>query len=196
MDKRHSRAVACVLAASLVGCAGPLGDWQRVTLPAALRGKAELLPLDTDQHYAAAPWQAVSAPGKGATSAALVVRLKEDVPVYRAWSGTEPSEHPRQADRLGQWWSFDDPRGLTRESFRRAYGVCSAWNQLRKVATCRLLKGAVVAVGPPQSVDASTCGTAEAYPPNLAAWQVYIHRAWERKDLVCPPEQQDRDFGP
>jgi hypothetical protein len=67
------------------------------------------------------------------------------------------------------------------------------------VATCTLTRGAVVVIGPGQSVSAETCGDPtgrEKYPPNERDLQVYIRSAWSRTDLSCPDERQDYQNDP
>ena len=92
----------------------------------------------------------------------------------------------------------------TLAGFRRKYEVCEKWDTLRWVATCTLRRGAVVVIGPGQSVSAETCGDPtghERYPVNERDFQVYIHEAWNRTgtptgDLSCPDESRDYQDDP
>ena len=168
-----------------------------LTMPAQLDGKATLLsPLDAD--YARAdPTGAVKPAGEGNLEAALVVKLTADLPVWRLWSGPDKKDARGNTNRIGQWWSYDAPHG-SRRDYRAAYEICTPWNDLYWVARCTLKSGAVVAVGPGNSVSAQTCGDPagqEAYPANERDWQLYVAKAWTRlgadKELDCPDPSQD-----
>jgi hypothetical protein len=167
-------------------------------LPPSLAGKAVVL-TPSDPAYAQANVSgAVKSAGQGGVSGALVVQLSQDLPVYRMWNG--PTAVAAGNDnRMGSWWAFDAPKG-TREGYRRAYEICGTWNQLTWVATCTLKKGAVVAIGPGQSVSANTCADPsgyETYDSNRNDWQVYVNQAWNRPDaLSCPPVDKDYKADP
>ena len=167
-----------------------------LALPEALKGKAVAL-ASTDPDYARAKLaEAVKPAGEGGLTRGLVVRLTADIPVWRMWSGPA-KKYNGNTNRLGQWWSYDAPHG-TQQDYRQAYEICASWNDLTWVAKCTLKSGAVVAIGPGNSVSAATCGGAtgkEAYPANDKDWQVYIAEAWKRlgadKELDCPAESAD-----
>ena len=173
------------------GVAGP------IALPAQLQGKAVVL-ADTDADHARGDLAgAVKAPGEGGLTEGLVVRLTADIPVYRMWSGPEKKDSRGNTNRLGQWWAYDAPTG-TQASYRAAYEICGGWNDLTWVVKCTLKAGAVVTIGPGQSVSAATCGDAsgqESYPANPEDWQVFVAKAWTRlgpdKELDCPDEAMD-----
>lgn len=166
-------------------------------MPRQLRGKAVLLEA-TDPDYARADVAGgVKPPGEGGITEALVVRLTADVPVWRMWNGPAKKDARGNTNRLGQWWAYDPPVG-SQEAYRKNYEICIAWNDLTWVAKCTLRKGAVVAIGPGNSVTAKTCGDPagkETYPVNERDWQVWISKAWARlgadKELDCPPETAD-----
>lgn len=177
-----------VMALAVAACAPMAVDG----LPSRMDGKVEVLAPDDPAYAQANVGQAVKPAGQGGVSRALVVRLNQDLPVYRLWNGPQLSG---RSNRLGGWWAFDKPSG-TREGYRRAYEICGTWNQLTWVAVCTLKKGAVVAMGPGQSVSAATCQDSsgyETYDPNARDWQVYVDQPWNRPDaLSCPPEDQDK----
>lgn len=182
--------VILLLMLGLSACA-PMAAQDANTLPAAFAGTLTLVP-STDPAYGQANAPAAEKPsGQGGVTQALVVRLGQDMPVYRLWNGPQAVG---QSNRLGSWWAFDAPKG-TREGYRRAYEICGTWNELKWVATCTLKAGAVVAIGPGQSVSAVTCNDTsgyETYDVNRKDWQVFINQAWNRPtDLVCPPETAD-----
>jgi hypothetical protein len=140
---------------------------------------------------------AVKTEGQGGISFGFVVRITQDVPVYRLWNGPEKQDANGHTNRLGGWWTFEAPAGPV-EDYRRDYAICRAWNDLAWVATCTLKAGAVVVIGPGQSVSAAVCGdAAEAYPANPGAWQLYVDKPWSRPaELACPPEAEDHPVDP
>ena len=166
-----------------------------LSLPAQLQGKAEVVnSTDADYVKADSP-SAIKPDGQGGLSQGLVVRLTADVPVYRMWSGPTKKDSRGNTNRLGQWWSYDAPNG-PQTGYRTDYEICMGWNDLTWVATCTLKKGAVVVIGPGQSVSAATCGDAtgkESYPANATDWQVYVSKAWARMpgELDCPADTAD-----
>lgn len=170
-----------------------------LALPKKLEGKAVVLP-STDPNYARADAaSAVKPAGQGGLTEGLVVQLTEDVPVYRMWSGPTKKDSRGNTNRMGQWWSYDAPTGPV-TGYRTDYEICTGWNDLTWVATCTLKKGAVVVIGPGQSVSAESCGDVtgkETYAANLEDWQVYVSKAWARgTELVCPAETSDYEADP
>lgn len=165
-------------------------------LPPGLADTVEVLDVADPAYAQANVAAAVKPAGQGGVSQAVVIRLRQDMAVYRLWNG--PGAVAGN-NRLGSWWAFDPPRG-TQEGYRRAYEICGTWNQLAWVAQCTLKQGAVVAIGPGQSVSAATCADAsgfETYGSNGRNWQVYVFQAWQRPDtLACPPEAVDYPVDP
>lgn len=181
-----------VLLLGLSACASSTADSQGLALPPALAGKVAVLsPADAD-YVRANVTGAVKPAGQGGVTQALVIKLSQDMAVYRMWNGPVTTG---TGNRLGGWWTFDAPRG-SREGYRRAYEICGNWNQLAYVATCTLKQGAVVAIGPGQSVSAETCADAsgyETYDVNRRDWQVYVNQPWNRPaEFGCP--DQDKDY--
>lgn len=165
-----------------------------LALPAELQGKAVLVPKGDPDEARADLAAAVKPAGEGGISHGLVVRLTADIPVWRMWNGPDKKDANGRTNRLGQWWSYDAPHG-TQQQYRTDYEICLSWNDLTYVAKCTLKKGAVVAIGPGQSVSPKTCGDAtgrEAYPANPRGWQVYIAKVWARPtEFECPPDSAD-----
>lgn len=166
-------------------------------LPKALRGKAVLVAPEEADYAKADLASAVKPAGDGGISRGIVVRLTADVPVWRLWSGPAKKDARGNTNRLGQWWAYDAPKG-SQQDYRTAYEICLAWNDLTWVAKCTLKKGAVVAVGPGQSVTAKTCGDVtgkESYAANERDWQVFVSKAYARvgadKELDCPADSAD-----
>jgi hypothetical protein len=163
-----------------------------------LQGRAVIVPRGDPDEPRADLASAVKAPGEGGISQGLVVRLTSDMTVWRLWSGPAKKQDGR-TNRLGQWWSYEAPRG-TQQQYRIDYEICAAWNDLTHVAKCTLKKGAVVAVGPGNSVTPAVCGDPagkETYPVNPRAWQVWVSKVWARpQELECPAEVADYEADP
>ncbi|MDQ5896161.1 MAG: hypothetical protein RLZZ592_2247 [Pseudomonadota bacterium] len=184
------------LALVLAGCAGPRGG---MTLPPPLAARAVVLQPGEPGYDRARIDAAVKAPGQGGVSEGVVIRLAEDLPVWRLWNGPGRVDARGHTNRLGGWWSHDAPRG-TVQAYRAAYEICLGWNELRWVARCTLKAGTVVVVGPGQSVSPQTCGDGsglERYEANARDWQLYLDQPWSRgSELVCPEESADYEADP
>lgn len=182
---------------SLLAASSAAAD--ELTLPKQLEGKAVVVKVGEADYARAEVAGAVKPAGQGGISQALVVKLTADVPVYRMWSGPTKKNAQGFTNRIGQWWSYDAPKG-SRDDYRKNYEICDGWNDLTWVATCTLKAGSVVAIGPGQSVTAETCGDPtgkESYPANPRDWQTWVARAWARNtELVCPPETADYEADP
>jgi hypothetical protein len=170
------------------------------TLPASLQGKAVVLGMDDPDFARAVVSNAVQPAGMGGVSEAVVLRITEDIPVWRMWNGPDKVDANGRTNRLGQWWTADPPKGRVSD-YRVNYEVCVAWNDLTWVERCTLKAGAVVAAGPGQSVSAETCGDPsgeESYPASPRHWQVFIATPWTRMpaELDCPPETADYKANP
>jgi hypothetical protein len=174
-------------------------DAAPLALPAALTGKAVLVPKGDPDEARADLASAQKAAGEGGLTQGLVVRLTADIPVWRMWSGAKKKDATGRTNRVGQWWSYDAPHG-TQQEYRTDYEICVAWNDLTWVAKCTLKKGAVVAVGPGQSVSAKACGDPagkESYPADTRDWQVWVSKVWARpQELDCPAETADYEADP
>lgn len=170
-----------------------------LALPALLAGKAVVLEASDPDYARGDLAAAVKAAGEGGLQRGLVVRVSVDVAVWRMWNGPQKKDERGNTNRLGQWWSYDAPHG-PQEGYRRDYEICGSWNELTWVARCTLKAGAVVAIGPGNSVSAQVCGDAsgkEAYPANPRDWQVWVAKAWSRaKELECPLETSDYEADP
>ena len=206
LSGRSARLLTVLIVALSVSCArfpAPAAPGPRpgLTLPADLAASVVILAPGADGYERADIQTAVESPGEGKVSRAIVIRLTRDIAVYRLWSGPDKVENGR-TNRIGSWWTHDRPRGNVRQ-YRTSYEVCAVWNDLTWVATCTLRKGAVVAIGPGNSVSAATCGDKtgkEKYPPNEHNWQLYVSRAFERigpdKELDCPDPDKDYEAQP
>jgi hypothetical protein len=187
--------VAGLVALLLTACAGIAPT----RLPPQLVGKAVAID-STDPDYGRAMVDAAVKPaGQGGVSYAIVVKLSQDLALYRLWNGPGVVDSRGNTNRLGAWWTYDPPAGSV-PNYRVAYEVCQSWNQLAWVVRCTLKAGAVAAIGPGQSVTAATCGDAsgaENYPANANAWQMYVDQPWKRPaELVCPAVDFDSAVDP
>lgn len=185
----------CSLA--LAALAGPA--CADLSLPAQLSGKAVVLSPSDPDYARAVVGSAVKPAGMGGVSEALVVKITQDIPVYRMWNGPAKVDARGNTNRLGGWWSYDAPQGSVTK-YRADYEICKAWNDLTWMATCTLKQGAVVAIGPGQSVSAETCGDPtgqEQYAANASGWQTYVDKPWARgAELVCPDVSADYTANP
>ena len=184
---------------ALTGCAKHLPDVVLPTpdpMPAAFVGHAVVLAADDPDFDRAHVVEAVKMPGAGGVTEALVVRITEDVPVWRMWSGPDKLYGGGRTNRIGQWWTPDAPQGTVAQ-YRVDYEICAAWNDLAWVAQCTLKAGAVVAVGPGQSVSAETCGAeGESYPASNHI-QLFVWQPWTQPEaLVCPDVSADHAVDP
>lgn len=181
----------------LVLCQFAVAD--ELALPKKLEGKATVLEASDPDYARAVIGSAVKPEGQGGVSAGLVVKITQDLPVYRMWNGPEKKDARGNTNRLGGWWSYDAPKGPVAK-YRKDYEICQTWNDLTWVATCTLKAGAVVVIGPGQSVSAETCGDPtgkEHYAANAKDWQVYVDKPWTRAaELECPAETSDYAANP
>lgn len=196
MRMRNMAVLALLL--PVAACAG-MADQDGAAVPGGLAGKVRVLSPDDPAYGRAVAAKAVKPAGQGGVTRALVVQATADITVYRMWNGPAKLDANGNTNRLGAWWAADRPIG-TAEGYRRAYEICGTWNDLTWVATCTLKTGAVVAVGPGQSVAAATCGDAsghETYDVNQVDWQIYVDSPWKRPDeLACPPVSADYRANP
>ncbi|MFM2060204.1 MAG: hypothetical protein RLY71_4589 [Pseudomonadota bacterium] len=185
--------------ALLALAAGAQTQAQTLSLPGKLSGVAQVLsPADPD-YARAVVTSAVKPAGMGGVSDALVIRVTQDINVYRMWNGPTKIDARGNTNRLGGWWAYDAPQGTVND-YRTNYEICLGWNDLTWVAKCTLKAGAVVAIGPGQSVSAETCGDPtgkEQFPANGRDWQLYVDKPWARAaELVCPPDTADYQADP
>lgn len=187
-----------LIRALVVGCLVFLGTTagaaEALKLPHELKGKAVVL-TSTDPDYARADVASAIKPvGEGGISEGVVIKLTEDIPVWRMWSGPEKKDSRGNTNRMGQWWGYDKPHG-TQADYRTRYEICLGWNDLTWMAKCTLKKDSVIAIGPGNSVTAMVCGDPtgkESYPANAKDWQVWVSKAWSRStELVCPADTED-----
>ena len=168
-------------------------------LPTQLAGKAEVLATTDADYPRAVITSAVKAAGEGGVVEGTVIRLTQDVTVWRMWSRPTKKNASALPNRIGGWWAYDAPMG-TQAQYHTAYEICNCWNDLTWVAKCTLKAGAVVVIGPGQSVSAQTCGDVtgvENYPANQKDWQTYVDKPWARPaELVCPADTEDYQADP
>lgn len=185
--------LSLLLALGLAACA------QSPHLPPPFEGQVVPVSAEDPEYARAALSAAVKPEGEGGVIEGQVVRATQDIPVYRLWSGPASADANGRTNRTGSWWSLGSPQGPAAQ-YRVDYEICHAWNALTWVARCTLKKGAVVAIGPGQSVSAQTCqdpSGQEHYPADHAHWQIYVDKVWARpQELTCEPESEDYQADP
>ena len=202
----RSRTLVLAVALLAASCAGrgpvAVPGSGPLQAPGSIAASVIVLTAESPEYVRADVAAAVKPAGEGNVYRAMVVQLTRDILVYRMWNGPASVDANGRTNRIGSWWTYDVPRGAQRD-YRRSYEICTVWNTLAFVATCTLKKGAVVAIGPGNSVSARTCGDPtgrEAYPPNDRNWQLYLSKAFERigpgKELECPDVAEDYEAEP
>ncbi len=169
---------------------------QPVFLPAAMLGKVDVVTYCQAHGDAGCDseilQQAIKPPGQGGISSGVLVRLLEEVPVYRLWNGPEaPLNDYGGTNRIGAWWSADKPAGKVFD-YRRQNAICQEWNTLAWAVKCTLKPGTLVAVGPTQSAN---CRTGDHFAANPTL-QLYVDNLAARF-VSCPKVAADkaaRDF--
>jgi hypothetical protein len=155
---------------------------------------------------------ALMAVGKGGVYEGKVVRVRQAFPIYRVYSAREYARTGRS--RIGGWWTSVPPgRGISRAEYRRRYEICESFNpDLDRVVACRVYPGALLVIGPGQSVDEKTCGRAgEGYAADSGKrnLQVYLADAFRHEFIIrddqtplqdiehyigCPSDAADRPY--
>lgn len=151
--------------------------------------------------------------GKGGVFEGKVVKVKQPFPVYRVYTKKADSRTGRN-NRFGGWWTPVPPgQGMSMTEYRRRYEICDSFNpDLDRVVQCRIYPGALLVIGPGQSVDEATCGKAgESYAADngkenlqMYLFDMYRHSFTIRDDqtplpdtehyIGCPEEALDRPF--
>jgi hypothetical protein len=122
----------------------------------------------------------VQAPWNGGIQNGCVVEPKADMNVvlYRAWGGGSATGMGNYAQRLGGWWSLQNPISQypSVTDWRVTNAVCPTFNTATTVTQCTLKPGTKVIIGYTQSVYyQATPGYAECvYPQNNRALQVSV----------------------
>lgn len=168
-----------------------------VFLSAALMGKVEVLDScnsSCDEGCESEILkQAIKEPGQGGIASGVLLRLTDDVPVYRLWNGPDAKLNAYGGtNRIGSWWSADKPAGNVTQ-YQRANAICQEWNDLAWEVKCTLKKGTVIAVGPTQSANCKIGDSFQANPTQ----QIYVDNVASRF-VSCPKLESDnpadRDF--
>ncbi|NVN90183.1 MAG: hypothetical protein HXX11_06225 [Desulfuromonadales bacterium] len=151
--------------------------------------------------------------GKGGVYEGKIVKVKQAFPIFRVYTKRVNPQTGRN-NRFGGWWTSLPPgKGMTTIEYRKRYEICDSFNpDLDRVVQCRIYPGALLLIGPGQSVDESTCGkagesyTADSGKENLQLYlfEMYSHSFTIRDDqtplpdiehyIGCPVEAVDRSF--
>lgn len=122
----------------------------------------------------------VQAPWNGGIQTGCTVAPKANTQavLYRAWGGGGATGTGNYSQRLGGWWSLQNP--LSQYSnvsdWRVANAVCPTFNTATSVTQCTLKPGTQIVIGYTQSIYyPATPGYAECvYPQNNKALQVSV----------------------
>jgi|GEM_PF-4564982 len=151
-----------------------------IFLPAAMAGKVELVDDCAESCDNDVLASAVAEPEKGGIASGKLLRITDDVEVYRMWNGPDGGLNAYGgSNRLGPWWTAERPSG-TDQDYRAKNAICPAWNELKWVAKCTLKKGTLIAIGPTQS---ARCPSGEFYPANNTQ-QIYVDN-YSPKHVSC-----------
>lgn len=149
---------------------------QAVFLPAEMMGKVEILDSCNQSCSRDILSHAIMKQGDGGISSGVLLKLKEEIVVYRLWDGADKGMNEYGgSNRIGSWWSADRPSGSA-NNYRTLNAICTKWNELRWVTKCKLKPGTLLAVGPTQS---ATCSDQESYPANNTL-QLYVDNTSSR----------------
>ncbi len=151
--------------------------------------------------------------GNGGVYEGKILKVKKVFPIFRVYTKKGDPKTGRN-NRFGGWWTHVPPgKGISKADYRRRYEICESFNRdLDRVVQCWIYPGALLLVGPGQSVSEDTCGKpGESYASDSGKdnLQIYIlemfnHNFLSRngqtplKDLElyigCPAESDDRSF--
>jgi hypothetical protein len=152
----------------LIGCS--CDERKPLFLPDAMMGKVELVDSCNQNCGQDILSHAIMKEGQGGISSGVLLKLNEEITVYRLWDGADKGINEYGgSNRIGAWWSADQPTGDT-NGYRARNAVCKKWNELRWMAKCKLKPGTLIAVGPTQS---AICSEQESYPANNTL-QIYV----------------------
>jgi hypothetical protein len=136
-----------------------------------MQGKVEVVTSCNQNNTKEILENAIASEGKGGISSGILVRLTDDMDVYRMWNGPNAGINEYgTSNRIGAWWTAERPSGKAKD-YRIKNAVCEDWNTLTWVARCTLKKGSIVAVGPTQSTKCKKNG--ENYSANNTQ-QIYV----------------------
>lgn len=118
-------------------------------------------------------------PGKdqGGLQFGLVAKVEKPIKLWRVFTSQPTGCGGAKAE--GGWWSAQDPRPRGKATYRKLNAVCESWNDFGEVIECTAQPGAVVVIGPTESVSAAGCSckghtAKDHYSRENAEWQVYV----------------------
>lgn len=159
----------CVLLYTLMLTGCSYDQHSQIFLPASMLGKVDVVASCNQNCTQEILENAIASEGKGGISSGILVRLTDDMDIYRMWNGPRINEYGT-SNRIGAWWTAERPSGKAKD-YRIKNAVCEDWNDLTWVAKCKLKKGSLVAVGPTQSANCGKSG--ENYSANNTQ-QLYV----------------------
>ena len=147
-----------------------------ITVPA---GFTEVSPTQATAAWPK-PYAPVQAPWNGGiqSGCTVVPNASANVVLYRAWGGGSATGTGNYSQRLGGWWSLQNPIAQYPNvtDWRAANAVCPTFNTATTVTMCTLKPDTQVVIGYTQSIYyQATPGYAECvYPQNNKALQVSV----------------------
>jgi hypothetical protein len=151
--------------------------------------------------------------GDGGVYEGKILKVKKEFPIYRVYTKKGDPETGRN-NRFGGWWTHVPPgKGISKADYRRRYEICESFNRdLDLVVQCWIYPGALLLIGPGQSVSEGTCrkpGESYASDTGKDNLQIYIPEMFKHNFLSrngetplqdsdhyigCPAESDDRSF--
>jgi hypothetical protein len=151
--------------------------------------------------------------GDGGVYEGKILKVKKEFPIFRVYTKKGDPETGRN-NRFGGWWTHVPPgKGISKADYRRRYEICESFNRdLDRVVQCWIYPGALLLIGPGQSVSEGTCrkpGESYASDTGKDNLQIYIFEMFNHNFLNrngqtplqdkeqyigCPAESDDRSF--
>ncbi len=173
-------------------------DAKQVVTPAEKAGYAE------QQHvYTNLIGNALKPEGKGGVYEGKVLNVKKPFPIFRVYTKKENPETGRN-NRFGGWWIHVPPgKGTSKSDYRRRYEICESFNHdLDRVVQCRIYPGALLLIGPGQSVNEDLCGKkGESYASDTGKenLQIFIfdmfNHSFLSRDQQAPLQDEEHYIG-
>ena len=168
---------------------------------------------EQQQVYANLIGNALKPEGDGGVYEGKVLKVNKTFPIYRVYTKKGDPKTGRN-NRFGGWWTHVPPgKGISKADYRRRYEICESFNRdLDRVVQCWIYPGALLLIGPGQSVSEGTCrkpGESYASDTGKDNLQIYIFEMFNHNFLSrngetplqdieqyigCPAESDDRSF--
>ncbi len=218
--------IIAILALSLIF---PASGWADFPLPNEIRDNVEVIstfdskqvmtPVEiavfAEQQHVCSNLiaNALKPEGKGGVYEGKVLKVKKPFPIFRVYTKKENPQTGRN-NRFGGWWTHVPPgKDMSKSDYRHRYEICESFNRdLDRVVQCRIYPGALLLIGPGQSVNEDLCGKAgESYLSDTGKenLQIFIFDMFSHSFPIrdaqtplndtehyigCPADTDDRPF--